>query len=752
MLNPEWQQNQRESTQYSGLRKVFMRFLLAILMGLFATQAFAVAPQFWRVRTAEDFLAGDVEGFTVTSRGELRPGPTLRKLATFSDPFVLAQTAAPNGDRYFGTGNDGKVYRLRGTDLKLIYTAPEPEVYSVAFHDGALYAGTSPNGKIYRIDPESGKGTVFFEPKQAYIWSLHFMAGGDLAVATGVEGKLFRVTPKGEGKVWYDAPDTHLRSIAERKDGSLLVGGSGKGRIYEVRADGSARGLFESPLSEISTIYVDAGGIGWAAGVSNVLPTSAPAPKQKPAQPTGTTASTGAGGSSSSEAKKEENPGANVEVTFSFDDATGNTVAQSGSSELYRIHPDGFVETVRKFEREMIYAISEGPNGSILLSTGPQGRIYQFSKGETSLIADLPEKQVVSISTVPTSGNSTETLIITTNSGAVYRMDNTPSAKAEFRSAAKDVERFSRFGHYRIEGTDIGDGRLAIAFRSGNTRTPDSTWSAWSLPRSATEGAIDAPAGRHIQWKLTMPKPAADLAVDTVTIAFVNRNMPPVIDSVTVAEPAVVYITGSYPPSPQVVEATNPDDYGIFTSLDSPRDKNEQGKKVFRKGFRTILWRAHDENGDGLRYSVAFRRVGSERWLRLRDNLEETAMNFDTSQLPDGRYELRITATDANDNPDMPMTDTKEGVELQVDNTPPSITVSSEGEDVVVRVTDKASPIGKVEYSVDAQKWTRLTPTDGLNDSSDESYHIKRSTIAGKFVVIRAVDAFFNVATESVKE
>src|SRR5437588_1822178 len=212
-----------------------MRKMCLLLLAAFSTSVYAVAPQFWRVRNVEDFLAGDIDGFAVTSRGDLRAGPTMRKVASFTDPFVLSQTTGANGDRYFGTGNDGKVYRLRGTDLKLIYTASEPEIYSVAFHDGALYAGTSPNGKIYRIDPDSGKGEPFFDPKQAYIWDLLFLGNGDLAVATGVDGKLFRVTPKGEGKVWFDSTETHLRSLAERKDGSLLVGGSGKGRIYEVR-------------------------------------------------------------------------------------------------------------------------------------------------------------------------------------------------------------------------------------------------------------------------------------------------------------------------------------------------------------------------------------------------------------------------------------------------------------------------------------------------------------------------------------
>ena len=723
-----------------------MRVRFSLLILLFAAQGWAVAPQFWRVRSAEDFLAGDIDGFAVTSRGELRPGPSVRKLATFTDPFVLSQTTAPNGDRFFGTGNGGKVYRLRGTDLKVLYTAPEQEVYSVAFHDGALYAGTSPNGKIYRIDPNDGKATPFFDPKQAYIWAMAFLPDGDLAVATGVEGKLFRVKASGEGKVFFDALDTHLRSLSVKSDGTLLVGASAKARIYEVKPDGTSHALFDSPLSEISAIYVDANGIGWAASATN-LPPSTPPAKAQPAKPAGqqTTTSTSATGSSGEKKDDKESSGT-VEVSVSFEDQGGSTAAsQTGSGEVYRINPDGFVETIRKFDREMVYAINGGQNGAILLSTGPQGRIYSLKDGEVALLATVPEKQVLSISTA---GN--ETLITTTNSGAVYRMDGAPSSRAEFRSASKDVERFSKFGNFRIEGEDLDNGHLAIAFRSGNTRTPDATWSAWSTPVSGAAGAINVPPARYVQWKLTMPRPSTTTSIDTVSVAFLNRNMAPVIENVVVQDPAVVFITGSYPPSPQVVEATNPDEYGIFTSLDTPRDKNEPGKRVFRKGFRTVVWRARDENGDSLRYALSFRRKGADKWLRLRDNMEETALNFDTSQLPDGTYELRLVATDGQDNPDGALTDEKEGIEFAVDNTAPSISVTAEGNEVVIRVTDKMSPVGKVEYSADAQKWIRLIPVDGIADSPSETYRLKRSALAGKFVIVRAVDAFYNVATESI--
>src|ERR1041385_2680240 len=507
-----------------------MRIRFTLLLTFFAATGGAVAPQFWRVRSAEDFLTGDIDGFAVTSRGELRPGPSVRKLATISDPFVLSQTTAPNGDRFFGTGNAGKVYRLRGTEMKAIWTAPEQEVYSVAFHDGALYAATSPNGKVYRVNPEDGKATPFFDPKQAYIWAMAFVPGGDLVVATGVEGKLFRVNASGEGKVLFDSLDTHLRSLAVKSDGTLLVGGSSKARIYEIKPDGTSHALFESPLSEISALYVDPNGVGWAAGATN-LPPSAPPSKSQPAKPAGQATTTTSASGSSGEKKDEKEQTGTVEVSVSFDDqgSGSNASAQAGSGEIYRINPDGFVESVRKFDREMVYAITGGPNGSIILSTGPQGRIYSLKDGEVSLLATVPEKQVVSISTA---GN--ETLITTTNSGAVYRMDGTPSPRGEYRSAAKDVERFSKFGTFRIEGQDIDNGRVAIAFRTGNTRTPDATWSAWSTPVSAAEGNINAPNARYVQWKVTTPKPSTSTSIDTVTLAYLNRNVAPTIDSVIV--------------------------------------------------------------------------------------------------------------------------------------------------------------------------------------------------------------------------
>jgi hypothetical protein len=201
-----------------------MRLIYSIAALLITAPLFGVAPQFWRTATPDELLGGEVEGFVVTARGRLQPGPLVTKIATVDDPFVLSQTTDGRGVRYLGTGNAGKVYRLNGSKLDLLYTAPEPEIYSLAFADGQLYVGTSPNGKIYSVNPSSGAASVFFDPQEAYIWDMASLPDGSFAVATGVEGKLYRVTAAGQGSVWYDAPETHLRSLALAGPNRLLVG------------------------------------------------------------------------------------------------------------------------------------------------------------------------------------------------------------------------------------------------------------------------------------------------------------------------------------------------------------------------------------------------------------------------------------------------------------------------------------------------------------------------------------------------
>ena len=65
----------------------------------------------------------------------------------------------------------------------------------------------------------------------------------------------------------------------------------------------------------------------------------------------------------------------------------------------------------------------------------------------------------------------------------------------------------------------------------------------------------------------------------------------------------------------------------------------------------TIAWEAADPNNDVLEYSLYFRQGTSEPWILLKDKLLERPYEWDTRAVADGRYEIKVVASDANANP-----------------------------------------------------------------------------------------------------
>ena len=68
----------------------------------------------------------------------------------------------------------------------------------------------------------------------------------------------------------------------------------------------------------------------------------------------------------------------------------------------------------------------------------------------------------------------------------------------------------------------------------------------------------------------------------------------------------------------------------------------------------------------------------------------------------------------------------------------------------VVRFTvqDADSPVQRVEYSLDADRWRPIYPKDGIADSRLEEFELMIDTdTADKAIILRAVDAMNNVAT-----
>ena len=62
-------------------------------------------------------------------------------------------------------------------------------------------------------------------------------------------------------------------------------------------------------------------------------------------------------------------------------------------------------------------------------------------------------------------------------------------------------------------------------------------------------------------------------------------------------------------------------------------------------------------------------------------------------------------------------------------------------------VTDGHSPIRRVEFSFDMERWHVVYPVDGIPDAQTEQFELRTSTEDGERLVLRAVDAMGNTST-----
>ena len=181
-------------------------------------------------------------------------------------------------------------------------------------------------------------------------------------------------------------------------------------------------------------------------------------------------------------------------------------------------------------------------------------------------------------------------------------------------------------------------------------------------------------------------------------------------------------------------------------------------RKLYQKGIQTLSWKADDPNQDTLSYDVYYRPLGDARYRPLRKGLTDAVLAWDTSTVPNGRYVVRITASDGPSNPEsLALSADKESEPFDVDNTPPSVAASvSSGAPLKVRAVarDENSLLRRAEFSVDGGRWEEVHPLDGINDSQEETYEIVPGPLAGAgphVIVVRATDLLGNVSTSRVE-
>jgi sugar lactone lactonase YvrE len=722
------------------------RLLLVALLVLGSTVTHAALPTFWQVSTESELMRGEVENLAIDSFGRLTLGPTSSTIYDTSAPFLWTVVNAPDGSLYAGSGNEGQVYKIdasgRGT---VFFDTDELEVHAIApAPGGGAYVGTSPDGKIYKVDA-SGKGAVFFDPADRYIWSLVVDKSGNVFAATGDKGVIYKITPDGKGSPFYETKATHAMTLAFDRDGRLLAGTESPGRVFRIDASGKPFVLLDSSYTEIRTIRVDSNGNIYVAAVSGRGSSGGGAPATTP-EP----------------APQVLTPSVSTEITVvaiaespvSPAQPAPSTPARSGpaAGALFRILPDGASDLIWESRDDLPYDVAFEPGGTLLVATGNKGKIYRLSGDplQPTLVARVNAQQVTTLQPE----RDGRMIVTTSNPGRLLRLSSARADRGTYTSDVRDAQTVAMWGTIKWQDGSTG-GRIEISTRSGNTRTPDETWSDWTTPYADRDGSpITSPRARYLQWRAVLIAARGESPyLTSVTAAYLPRNLRPRVTSITVHPPGTVF-QRPFPVDPEIAgfEGDLPERRGAAGQATS--GSPSLGRRTYQKGLLTIVWRAEDDNRDDLAYDVLYRREGETAWKALKRGMSEAILVWDTSSVPNGRYFVRVVASDTPSNsPTTALTGAMESTSFDIDNTPPTITVTAvrrEGSRVTIAfdVRDANSAVQKADYSLDGDRWQTIYPKDGIADSRFEQFELVLEGDAGaRGVILRATDALSNVAS-----
>jgi len=230
-----------------------------------ALTAHAVTTRTFVIDAQGTFAAGELTRAAALSDGTVRASVDVRRLPLTDTPVAWSIARAGDGTTYIGTGNEGKVWRLRGEQLAVFAETGQLVVTSLALaDDGTLYAGTLPAGKIYAVDTRATapvQARELVRPAGAeHIWALAWDARRHtLFAGTGPEGKLFAVSAQGQADVWLDSEASHVMCLALDTDGALYAGTSDGALVLKITAAGRSEVLFDLPGTEVDALAVNAG-------------------------------------------------------------------------------------------------------------------------------------------------------------------------------------------------------------------------------------------------------------------------------------------------------------------------------------------------------------------------------------------------------------------------------------------------------------------------------------------------------------
>jgi hypothetical protein len=635
--------------------------------------------------------------------------------------------------------------------------------------DGNLIVATGDDGKVFKVAPD-GRASVLYTADESQVLCLARAPDGAIYAGTGPAGNVVRIEPDGKTKVVRPGDGLYVWSLAvDAKSGNVYAGTGSKGAIYRVTPDGKPSVFYQTrqehvlclALADDGTLYAgtDKAGLVYkidARGKGFVV-FSAPQSEVRSLLVTpgavyaGTSSPTSrrriGGGNTASAAGSAGLSGAPLGAS-----AGGDKPDKARVSEGAAVHTGNSSSDPKESQKASPApappAPAAGENSVYRIS--PDGTVREVFRERTLVLSLLKQGDRLYVGTGL--------------DGQLFEIDEATKERSEIARLdhGQVLSLCRRKGGGIVVGT--GDpGKLYVLqdkFVSRGTVTSEVLDAKLISRWGALRWQADTPAGT----KVTVAVRSGNVAEPDETWSDWSAELTDARQA-QIAAPAArflqyrVTLTSDSPSaSPALRDLTlryvNTNQAPEVTSLEVP---NLDAATLADPKKLRLKWAATDPNEDEVTYSLYVRKDGWKNWVLLEEDYDKTEFEWDTTTTPSGTYRVRVVASDRRDNPaEEALTGERTSEPFVVSHAAPEVALKAtiDGEHAVIDATarDPLVRLTSASFAVNGKKWTNVFPSDGLFDSKEETFRFKTEALKpGTYVlVLKVKDAAGNTGSADV--
>jgi outer membrane protein assembly factor BamB len=563
---------------------------------------------------------------------------------------------------------------------------------------GNLFVATGDEGKLYKVTAE-GTVSVVYTSADSQVLCLALAPDGTLYAGTGPTGLIVALAPStGKARIVAEDLDSYVWCLALHADGKTLYAGTGpKGHIYQVLPDGTTSVFYTTKQEHIlclargpeGVLYAgtDKGGVVYridARGKGFVLYQTAQAEVRSllvsaDGLYAGTSAPTRrqSGSHTASRGSGSFSPLSAGEAPTTADKKTGEN----------KVHRDSAVKPASTASAAAAATDEEKSETKASTAAAPpppatgENSVYRIAADGT--VRELFREKAMVLSLVRQHG----TLLVGTGmQGQLFAIDEASKERSEI--ARLDNGQIHCLCQRRDGSVVLGTGdpgRLYVledSFAARGTVTSEVLDAKIISRWGALTWSADTPPGTAV----TVAVRTGNVAEPDDTWSDWSAEQTDARQAKVAAPPArflqyrVTLTSDSPRASPAVrgvaVRYKTTNQAPEVTKIEVP--DTDTGSLDGKK--LKLKWTVQDPNEDELTFRLLVRKEGWKDWVCLEEELEKKEYEWDAGGMPSGVYQVKVVASDRRDNPeDEALTGERISVPFPVTHQPPAVSVKVAG-------------------------------------------------------------------------